>query len=262
MTQLLIENLAASIGGKRILSDIGFAAASGKLIGLVGPNGAGKSTLVRALARLLPVDTGRIRLNDADLSALSSREAARNVAYLAQSDRVHWPVSARFAVSLGRAPHAGPLSKMTATDLEAIDRAMERTDTARFADRDVTRLSGGERARVLLARALAVEAPLLMVDEPVASLDPRHALNIMSLLREEVKRGTLVIVVLHDLVLASRFCDRLIALNEGALVADGTPLEVLGPKAIERHYAVSAHYGEQDSERFVVPWRTVSAEQS
>ncbi|MDB5725947.1 MAG: fecE [Novosphingobium sp.] len=260
MTRLVVKKLTVPIGRAEILKDVSFAAEGGQLIGLVGPNGAGKSTLLRALARLLRPTAGSITLNGKDVLRMPGREAARSMAYLAQGDTVHWPLAAEVAVSLGRAPHVGPLAGRSAADHAAIERAMELTGVTAMRDRDVTRLSGGERARVLLARSLAVEAPVLLADEPVGALDPRHGLNIMALLREQAAGGTLVIVVLHDLVLASRFCDRLIVLGGGRVVADGAPGEVLGPAAIEQHYAVSGHYVAHDDENFVVPWRALPRE--
>lgn len=262
MTRLAVEALAVPIGRTEILRDISFSAEGGSLIGLVGPNGAGKSTLLRALAGLLRPSSGCISLDGADLLRMPERVAARSIAYLAQGDTVHWPLSAETVVGLGRAPHCGPLARSSETDTAAIERAMARTGILAMRERDVTRLSGGERARVLLARALAVEAPVLLVDEPVGALDPHHGLNIMTLLREEAARGTLVIAVLHDLVFASRFCDRLIALGNGRVAADGDPGVVLGPQAIEQHYAVSGHYGAHEDERFVVPWRALPSSRS
>jgi iron complex transport system ATP-binding protein len=257
MTELVIDNLSVPIGGRTILRDIGFAAQGGTLLGLVGPNGAGKSTLARAIAGLLAPSAGMIAVDGVPLSAMSRRNAARKIAYLPQGDAVHWPLAARATVALGRAPHLGRFGALSPADRDAIERAMARADLASLAERDVKSLSGGERARVLLARALAVEAPILVADEPVGALDPRHALRIMALLREEVASGVLVIAVLHDLALASRFCDRLIVLNDGRLVGDGPPHDVLSPPGLARYYRVSGHHGAHDAERFVIPWQAL-----
>ncbi len=257
MSALDVDGVSVKLARRPVLHDISFAAGGGAFIGLVGPNGAGKSTLLRALANILPA-TGSIRIDGARLAALSRRAIGRAIAYLAQGDAVHWPLSVRMVVSLGRAPHAGPLSRIGDADGMAIDRAIARTGIAGLARRDVTTLSGGERARALLARALAVEAPILLADEPVGALDPRHGLAIMQLLKDEAARGRLVIAVLHDLALASRFCDRLIVLRDGRLAADGAPLDVLAAGSIERLYDVSGHHGARDGERFVIPWRIVA----
>lgn len=257
MTRLVVEQLCVPIGRHPVLQNISFGAEGGTIIGLVGPNGAGKSTLARTIAGLLKPSAGNIVVNGQPIDRLSAHDAARTIAYLAQGDAVHWPLAARAVVGLGRAPHLSALGRGSSADRQAIGHAMERTGIAHMAERDVTRLSGGERARVLLARALAVEAPILIADEPVGPLDPRHALNIMTLLREEAQRGALVIVVLHDLALATRFCDRLIVLGNGRMAADGPPAEVFSPDGLERHYAVCGHHGAHEGESFVLPWRSL-----
>lgn len=255
MMKLQVNAVHVPIGRRCILQDISFTASSGEFIGLVGPNGAGKSTLARAIAGLLPISSGQISFDGQSLRNLGPQESAKKIAYLAQGDLVHWPLSAHSIVSLGRTPHAGQFGSNSPADEAAITRAMERTAVTHFADRDVTQLSGGERARVLLARALAVEAPILIADEPVGALDPRHGLNIMGLLREEANRGVLVITVIHDLALATRYCDRLIALRGGQLVGDGLPSEVLSPSGMAQNYAVEGHHSAYEGQAFVLPWR-------
>jgi iron complex transport system ATP-binding protein len=257
MTILQVDAVHVPIGRRSILRDISFSASSGEFIGLVGPNGAGKSTLARAIAGLLPISSGQISLDGQNLQNLGPKQSARKIAYLAQGDLVHWPLSAHSIVALGRTPHVGQFGGHSAADEAAITRAMKRTAVTNFADRDVTQLSGGERARVLLARALAVEAPILIADEPVGALDPRHGLNIMGLLREEANRGVLVITVIHDLALATRYCDRLIALREGELTGDGPPNVVLSPTGMAQNYAVEGHHAAHQGEDFVLPWRAL-----
>ena len=257
MTQLVLDHLCVPVAGRPVLRDICLTAGGGALIGLVGPNGAGKSTLARAISGLIAASSGTVSIDGTPLPRLSLRTAARTIAYLAQGDAVHWPLGVRETVLLGRTPHIGALGIASAHDRAVADHAMERAGVADFATRNVRQLSGGERARVLLARALAVEAPILIVDEPVGALDPHHALRIMGLLREEAARGVLVIAALHDLALATRFCDRLLLLRQGHLVADGLPHDVLSPDGLARHYAVSGHHGAHQTERFVIPWRAL-----
>jgi len=257
MTTLQVRNIAVQLGNTGILEDVTFSAKGGALVGLIGPNGAGKSTLGRTICGLLKPSAGEVRIDGEVLAMLPRKEAARRVAFLAQGDAVHWPLSGRSTVELGRAPHVGTFGSLSPDDHAAVDRAMERADALAFADRDVKRLSGGERARVLLARALAVEAPMLIVDEPIGALDPRQSLRIMELLRQEAERGILVIAILHDLAMASRFCDRLLVLRNGRLVADGTPAEVLSPAGMEAHYEVTGHHGAHDAEAFVIPWKAL-----
>ena len=196
-----------------MLNDISLSLSSGHLVALVGPNGAGKTTLLRALAGLLPSD-GAIHVGGEALSSLALRERARRFAYLPQGHIVHWPLPARDIVALGRYPHgATDPARMSPKDAEAVLRAMRATDVVEFSDRRVTELSGGERSRVALARVLAVEAPVILADEPTASLDPRYQLDVMKTLRAAADQGVLVIVVTHDLGLAARFADTVLVLS-------------------------------------------------
>jgi iron complex transport system ATP-binding protein len=237
-----------------------FAIVPGELVALVGPNGAGKSTLLRALAGLV-AHGGTATWRDAPLAQLDGRTRARTVAYLPQDPPVHWPLAAREVVALGRLPHRAYGAGETAADTAAVTAAMRQTDTLGFATRSVDRLSVGERARVLLARALAVEAPVLLVDEPIAMLDPYHQLDVMGTLRSYAagngSEPRLVIAVLHDLGLAARFCNRVLLMDEGALVGDGPPEATLGAAAIRAHYRVEPFIARHDGEPLIVPWRSL-----
>jgi iron complex transport system ATP-binding protein len=232
----------------------------GALVALVGPNGAGKSTLLRALASLV-AHRGTVTWRGTPLARLDGRTRARTVAYLPQDPPVHWPLTARELVALGRLPHRAYGSQESSADTAAITAAMRQTDTLAFATRGVNRLSVGERARVLLARALAVEAPVLLADEPIAMLDPYHQLDVMGALRGYA-RGTgaaarLVVVVLHDLGLAARFCDRVLLMDDGAVVGDGPPEATLDAPAIRAHYRVEPFIARHDGEPLIVPWRSI-----
>jgi iron complex transport system ATP-binding protein len=235
-----------------------FTLAAGELVALVGPNGAGKSTLLRALAGLVR-HGGTVTWRDAPLAQLDARARAQTVAHLPQDPPVHWPLAAREIVALGRLPHRGYGAGETNADAAAVTAAMWRTDTLGFARRSVSRLSVGERARVLLARALAVEAPVLLVDEPIAMLDPYHQLDVMSMLRSYAEGSgsepRLVIAVLHDLGLAARFCSRALLMDDGAVVGDGPPEATLGAAAIRAHYRVEPLIARHDGEPLIVPWR-------
>jgi iron complex transport system ATP-binding protein len=212
---------------------------AGELVALVGPNGAGKTTFIRALAGLLPAE-GDIMLGDRALRTLSARKRARAVAYLPQGHVFHWPMQVGAVVALGRHPHMDPFSTRSPQDRAAVARALELTATEAFANRSVTTLSGGERARVALARALATEAPVLLADEPTASLDPRHQLIVMQLLRRATRDGGAVLAILHDLTLAARFADRVLVMDRGAIVAEGLPGEALSPQRIAEVFGVEA----------------------
>lgn len=261
MNSLAATALGLSIQARSILDDVTFRCAGAEFVGLIGPNGAGKSTLLKALAGLNEWSCGNISIGGDDIRTLGRGEIARRVAYLAQDETVHWPLDVATVVALGRIPHGRGGIRQSRADRAAVERAMEKTGVRHMRARNVLTLSGGERARVLLARALAVEAAVLLVDEPLSALDPYHSLNILDLLRAEVDRGTLVIAVLHDLTAASRFCDRLIMLNEGRILADGPAGQVLRSENIARSYGVTAYYGQHDGQDFVVPWRPGRAPQ-
>lgn len=252
--RLIAEALTLRHPGGGGIADISFSASGGALIGLIGPNGAGKSTLLRLLTGLVQPDGGRVRLDGGPLAAIPERIRAQRLAYLAQNTTVHWPVSARTVVEMGRVPHAGALERLQRLDHDVVARVIARTRIEDLADRSVDTLSGGERARVLLARALAVEAGVLLVDEPLAALDPHHALTTLQQPRGEAEQGRLVIVVMHDLSLASRWCDRILLLSQGRLVADGAPHAVCTTDNLSRHYDITAFHGRHEGQSFVVPW--------
>lgn len=256
MRTLSVESLQVAWRGQTCVQDLSFQVQSGELLALIGPNGAGKSTVLRALAQLLP-HQGRVLLDGEDLARLAPHQRARRLAYLAQGDQVAWPLQVRDFVALGRLPHQGRwrLESASKTDQNAVDAALSAMHLTDMAERHLHALSGGERARARLARAMAVQAPLLLADEPVAALDPYHQLSVMELLRAQCNAGHAVVVVLHDLTLASRFCDRVLLLQGGRAVACGAPRHVLTPAHLQRVYQVQAMHGEHESQGYVLPWR-------
>jgi iron complex transport system ATP-binding protein len=251
------QGLNVTLAGRHVLHDVSFALSPGHLVALVGPNGAGKTTLLRALAGLVP-SSGVIAVGGAALSSLSLRERARRFGYLPQGHVVHWALPARDIVALGRYPHgATDPARLTAKDAEAVLRAMQAADVVEFSDRRVTELSGGERSRVALARVLAVEAPVILADEPTSSLDPRHQIDVMKTLRAAADNGTLVIVVTHDLGLAARFADTILVLSDGRLVSQGAPAEALSETIMGDVFRVSAYRAEYQREAVIVPWAEI-----
>lgn len=255
MQRLEMNALRVRLAGKERVQGISFDVRAGELFALIGPNGAGKSTALRAMAQLLP-HHGSVRLDGQELGQLSPAQRATRVAYLAQGDPVAWPLKVRDFVALGRLPHRRSWARnsLSKVDEEAVDSALRAMHLIDMQDRSLDVLSGGERARARLARALAVQAPLLLADEPVAALDPFHQLNVMELLRAQCDAGRTVVVVLHDLTLASRFCHRVLLLHQGEVAACGAPRRVLTPAHLQRVYQVQAMHGEHESQGYVVPW--------
>lgn len=250
---LSVRHLSVRLGARPVLSDISFDAVAGECILVLGANGAGKSTLLRALAGLV-AGSGTIELDRRPLADFAPFERARRIAFLPQAGDVHWPLPAREVVAIGRLPFGSSLLRRSAADEAAIERALDLADAGALADRSVTELSGGERARVLLARALAVDAPLLIADEPVAALDPSHQLGVMTLMTTLAAEGRLVIAALHDLTLAARFASRVLVIAEGRLVADGSPGAVLDDRLLGLAFGIRALRLEHGDSRFVVPW--------
>lgn len=253
MVSITISALDVTLGRRVVLHAIDLRIEPGALVGVIGPNGAGKSTLARAVTGLVRPSAGEVRLDDSPVHGLGRAGLSRKIAYLPQGQTVHWPLTVERLVALGRLPHLAPFSAIGAADRVAIERAMERAEILSLRDRLVTELSGGERARALIARALAVEAPALIADEPLAALDPGHQLQIMELLRAESAGGMLVIAVLHELAMAARFCDRLILIHGGRLIADGPPQTVLTPENLSGCYNIHAWTGEIEGQAVVLP---------
>ncbi len=236
------------------VSGVNLDLVSGQLVGLIGPNGAGKTSLLRTCAGLVAPSAGEVMLGGKSLAAWSRMERARALGYLAQDRAVQWPLSVARVVALGRLPHLGPWDEIAAADAEIIAQALVAADVALLADRPVTNLSGGELTRVLIARVLAGTPKVLLADEPISGLDPAHRLQVLEIFRKLARDGRTVVVVLHDLTLAARFCDRLVLMDRGAIVADGTPREVLTHETMSRYYGVSANITSQSGELMVVPW--------
>lgn len=253
-----VENVSVSLGGRAVVEGVSFSCGPGELVALVGPNGAGKTSLLRALAGLVP-SSGRMVMDagspEQNLRSLEPKARARAVAYLPQGHEAHWPLPARDIVALGRLPHgAGDPTRLPPADTEAVEEAMRLADVVALADRPVTRLSGGERARVAMARVLAVGAGLILADEPTAALDPRHQLDVMGVLRGAARAGASVIAVTHDLGLAARFADRVLVMSEGRLVIAAEPDVALAPEVLRRVFGIEVYRADVAGEAILVPW--------
>jgi iron complex transport system ATP-binding protein len=238
VSELRAENIVFSFGHVPVLRDASLVVAPGETVGLIGPNGAGKTTLVRTLAGLISPASGRVSFGGRLLAGLGDMERARSLAYLQQGAPAHWPLRVDRVVELGRIPHRAWWQQLDDEDRAAIEKAIVDADVGGLRRRLVTRLSGGERTRVMLARVFASRPDIILADEPVASLDPFHQLRVMNTLRERARQGGGVLVVMHDLNLAARFCDRLVALDRGRVVSEGRPREVLDDPALAAAFSV------------------------
>lgn len=244
---LISRDLAVTLGRRRILHGVDAAFAFGRVTVVLGANGAGKSTLLRAAAALVPVAGGAVSIDGVDVAALSPRERAKAIGYLPQDSVVHWNMRVRDLVALGRLPHGDG-------DAAAVERALAATHTIDLAERAVRSLSGGERARVLLARVLAGEPRWLLADEPLASLDPLHQLETLALLRDAATRGMGVVVVLHDLTQAAAIADEVLLLKDGRVLAHGATDRVMTHAHLAAAYGVGVEVlARADGRRVIVP---------
>jgi len=240
MAELIAENLTVHVGKSVLVTGASFSLKQGELVCLLGPNGAGKTSLLRASLGLEVTAAGTAQIDGRDSARLAPTERARSVAYLPQQSPLAWPNSVRDVVSLGRFAYGAAPGRLQPKDAAAVDRAMSLCDLEHLAHRSMDTLSGGELARAHCARAFAAEAPLLVADEPVAALDPRHQFRIMDIIRTYVERGGGALVVLHDIALAARYATRLIWMKDGHIVADGTPANTLTSERLADIYGVRA----------------------
>ena len=230
MTLLSLNNLTVRRGECPVVDAATLTVERAEFVGLIGPNGAGKTTLMRGALGLLPAK------GQSSLADLAPEARARAVAWLPQAREIAWPITVEHLVALGRLPHVG--------DNGAVGRALTHMGLDAFRTRRATELSGGEQARVLIARALAQEAPLLLADEPIAGLDPAAQIATMRVFAGLAQEGGAVIAALHDLGLAARYCTRLLVLSAGRLVADGPPRDVLTPDVLAQVFGIRAHFAD------------------
>jgi iron complex transport system ATP-binding protein len=250
---LVAQAISVTLGGSAVLDDANVAAKAGEIVAVLGPNGAGKSTLLRALAGLIAPTVGRVTLEGRVLAEWERDERARQIAYLPQERLVHWPLSVRAVVALGRLPHRGRARAEGPRDVQAVARAIATMDLEGLAERPVTEISGGELARTLMARALAQEAGVLLADEPTAGLDPAHQLQLFERLRSLAAEGRAVVVALHDLSVAARYCHRVVLLRAGRVIADGAPSAVLTEARLAEVYGIRARLATIEGSPIVVP---------
>jgi iron complex transport system ATP-binding protein len=240
LTELALHEVQVARGGRLVLCGVSARVRPGELVALIGPNGAGKTTLLRAALGLLPLAAGSVQINGVDPRRMAPGARARAAAYLPQARPLAWPLSVQAVVALGRFAYGAPLQRPRGEDADAIAHALAACRLGPLAQRPTDQLSGGELARVHVARALASAAPLLLADEPTAALDPRHAFETMAIVKAFCASGGGALVTLHDLPLAARFADRVLVLQQGRLVADGPPAEALSPPLLAQTFGVQA----------------------
>lgn len=238
---LRLEGVTTGYGGRPVLRELTLSVRRGELVGVIGPNGSGKSTLLKTLSGWLPVQSGQALVEGLPVGSYSASERARRVAVVAQHLEPTFAFSVWDLVTMGRYAHQGPFRAPTETDRAVVERSLERTGCTHLRNRLITELSGGELQRVIIARALAQQSPILLLDEPTSHLDLQHQLRIARLLRDlHQQEGLTVLWVSHDLNLASEFCDRLILLNQGRIEADGPPEAVVIESLLWTAYEVEA----------------------
>ena len=245
MTPLLeADTVSFGYGARQVLRTVSLTLLPGEILGVIGPNGSGKTTLVRLLSGVLAPSAGTVRLAGRPLTAYRRREVARRLAVVPQDPTIDFPFTALEVVLMGRAPYLGTLGFPRARDLEIAREAMARLDVGGLEDRPLDRVSGGERQRVLLARALAQQASVLLLDEPTTHLDLRHQAGMHDVVRALAReRGVAVVSVLHDLNLAALYCDRLVLLAGGRVVRAGTPADVLTADVLRAAFTTDVYVG-------------------
>jgi iron complex transport system ATP-binding protein len=237
---LSLDNVCVTLSGVQVVKSATLSVTSGELVAIIGANGAGKSSLIRAGLGLLARDCGVVSLNGQDPRTMAAGERAQQVAYLPQSRPLAWPLCTQDVVALGRFAFGAAPGRLGKKDAAAVQTAMNACNIAHLAHRGTSTLSGGELARVHVARAFAAEAPILVADEPTVALDPAQALGVMQVIADFCVRGGAALVILHDIGLAARFASRIIILSDGAILADGPPQQTLLPDILRQAFAINA----------------------
>jgi iron complex transport system ATP-binding protein len=256
MNEVQIRDLSLVIENRDILRGVNLSMSTGELVVILGSNGAGKSTLMKCALGLLDQSTGTVSVDGQAVGSLSSLDKAKKLSYLPQKRPMAWPILVKDVVALGRFAYGTSIGRLSGEDKAAVSRAIHQCDLDDLKDRRIDTLSGGETTRVHCARTFAAEAPLLFADEPTTALDPRHQLDIMSLLKSYVSPSRGALVVAHEPALAARFADRLVWMKDGEIVADGSPAETLNASLLETVYDVEARVsfnGDRPAVDFIKP---------
>jgi len=258
MSLLAFENVTYRVENHILIDRLNFALSAGEMVALLGPNGAGKTSLIKLAAGLYAPNTGQILLDGLPMQQTAPLVRAKKIAYLPQFQNIAWPMAGRDIIALGRLPHHGIYGFASAADIAAIEEAIDKTGVQAYANRPVTQLSGGEQAAIKMARLLAGQTDILLLDEPIQSLDPARQLAIMGLLAAEAKAGKAVLVILHDLTLAARFCARLLLMKEGQIIADGTAEQTLTSANLQAVFNIHAELGKTEKGAYIIPAKALS----
>lgn len=238
---IVLDQLHVSLRNKQILQNITCTFSPGKMIGIIGPNGSGKSTLLKTLATIYPYDHGQIQLDHSSIKKFNRKQIAKTMCYVPQDTNVAVDFSVRQVVQMGRHIHHPLFARESAKDKEIIEEAMQQTNITHLQDQSIQQLSGGQRQLVMIAKALAQDTPIILLDEPIASLDVYYQLYILHMLHRLRLQNKTIIIVLHDLNLAARFCDELLLLQHGRVKQFGLTKDVLTPQLLEDVYHVDTH---------------------
>lgn len=255
---LQADNLCLHKGRNKILDNISLTISQGEMLGLIGPNGAGKTSLLKILAGIQHADSGIYTLHQQPINIFTPKMLAREFGYLAQDATAHWPLRVKSLIALGRLPFQGISNRLSPADEEAIEEAARQTEVTHLLERTIDQLSGGERTRVFLARLLASQPRVIFVDEPVAALDPYHQLHVMEILHAHAANGGSVVIVLHDLNLAARYCDRLALMDKGRIIAEGRIDTLLQGNLLQETYGVQLRMFCQDDAYALTPWQRIT----
>ena len=248
------QHINLSVGNKKILDDVSLSIEKGKIIGLIGPNGAGKTSLLKILANVNTRYEGTYTFKDQPITDFNEKELAKELGYLPQDATAHWPLKAKRLIELGRLPFQGYSNKLSTEDHKAVEEAAIKTEVQHLYERIATTLSGGERTRVFLARLFAAEPQIIFADEPIAALDPYHQLHIMEILQEHAQMGGTVVIVLHDINLAARFCDELILLDQGKIIKTGSINQLLEDELLQKTYGINLKLFCEGDAFSITPW--------
>lgn len=235
--ELSADEISVSYGDHKVIEKLSLEISQGGFIGILGPNGCGKTTFLRTLSRILKPESGAVFIEGTDVSDFDSKALARTIGCVSQETNIAFNFTVKDVVMMGRHPHIGRLTPLSETDLKIVDDAMKTTNVSHLADRYVTEISGGERQRVLIARSIAQQPKILLLDEPTSHLDINHQIEILGMIQELTPEIT-VIGVFHDLNLASHFCDRIVLMEKGKIIKVGTPSEVLTPELIKKSFSI------------------------